>query len=224
VLSTAPRYRRIQRLPLLERKARLMMVGSFVRLAAAAAFCALLAGCAGTPSSSYDDAGVTTPDMPLQCVPYARDHSHVALYGDAYTWWNQAAGRFARSASPKAGAVMVLGSYAGPNRAHLAVVREIVDAREIRIDHANWLDDGAIYVNDPVRDVSLDNDWSQVRVYNVKAEAWGSRTYSVQGFIGPDGADPQTLHLAQNPPSATPQTDEIGALIASNQDSEDENN
>jgi surface antigen len=200
------------------------MVGSFVRLAAAAAFCALLAGCAGAPSSSYDDAGVTVPDTPLQCVPYARDHSQIALYGDAYTWWDQAAGRFARGASPKAGAVMVLNGYAGPGRAHVAVVREIVDAREIRIDHANWLDDGAIYVGDPVRDVSPDNDWSQVRVYNLKTEAWGGRIYSVQGFIGPDGADPQAMHLARNQPSASEQTDEIGALIEGDSDLADENN
>ena len=200
------------------------MVGSFVRLAAVAAFCALLAGCAGTPPSSYDAADVTVPDMPLQCVPYARDHSRVALYGDAYTWWDQAAGRFARGASPKEGAVMVLNGYAGPDRAHLAVVREIVDARDIRVDHANWLDDGTIYVDDPVRDVSPDNDWSQVRVYNVRTGAWGGKIYPVQGFIGPDSPDPQTLQLAQNPPSARPQTDEIGALIGADPDSEDGNN
>ncbi|MGC9955091.1 MAG: CHAP domain-containing protein [Rhizomicrobium sp.] len=167
---------------------------------------------------------MTVPGSPLQCVPYARAHSQVALYGDAYTWWDQAAGRFARGASPKVGAVMVLGGYAGPHRAHVAVVREIVDARDIRVDHANWLDDGAIYVNDPVRDVSFDNDWSQVRIYNVKAAAWGARIYSVQGFIGPDAPDPQALHLAQNPPSGDRQSDEIGALIAADPDAADADN
>jgi hypothetical protein len=99
-----------------------------------------------------------------------------------------------------------------------------VDAREIRIDHANWLDDGAIYVGDPVRDVSPDNDWSEVRVFNLKTRAWGGRIYAVQGFIGPDGADPQAMHLARNQPSASGQTDEIGALIESEPDSADENN
>ena len=206
------------------------MVESFVRFAAAAAFCALLAGCAGAPSPSYNDtdhdADVTMPGSPLQCVPYARTHSGVALYGDAYTWWDQAAGRFARGPSPKAGAVMVLDGYAGPNRAHVAVVREIVDARDIRVDHANWLDDGAIYLNDPVRDVSPDNDWSQVRIYHVKTAAWGARIYSVQGFIGPDapGPDAQTVHLAQNPPSGARPGDEIGTLIAADPAPADENN
>lgn len=202
------------------------MVGSFVRLAAAAAFCALLAGCAGAPSSSFssgdDGADIAVPASPLQCVPYARAHSRIALYGDAYTWWDQAAGRFARNAFPKAGSVMVLNGYAGPNRAHLAVVREVANGREIRVDHANWLDDGAITLNDPVRDVSPDNDWSQVRVYNAKAQAWGTRIYAVQGFIGPDGPDPQAQDVAQNPPA--PRSDDIGALIADDPDPEEPDN
>ncbi len=31
---------------------------------------------------------------PLQCVPYAREHSGVKIYGDAYTWWDKAAGKY----------------------------------------------------------------------------------------------------------------------------------
>jgi surface antigen len=129
---------------------------------------------------------INTPDKPLQCVPYARQVSNVKLWGDAYTWWDQAAGKFERGAMPKQGAVMVLNGYAGANRAHLAVVREVVSEREIKVDHANWLDDGAIYVDDPVVDVSPTNDWTQVRVWNIRASAWGRRVYPVQGFIGPD--------------------------------------
>ena len=121
---------------------------------------------------------------PLQCVPYARDHSSVKIHGDAYTWWDQAAGKYQRSSLPSDGAVMVLNNYAGPARGHVAVVRALVGPREIRVDHANWLDDGSIYVNDPVEDVSSDNDWSLVRVYNLKAGAWGGKIYPVQGFIG----------------------------------------
>jgi surface antigen len=183
------------------------MVGSFVRFAAAAAFSAFLAGCVGSSDRdrSFEGGSVATPDTPLQCVPYARSRSQIALRGDAYTWWDQAAGRYARNAAPSEGSVMVLYGYAGPNRAHLAVVREIVGARDIRVDHANWLDDGAIYEDDPVRDVSADNDWTQVRVYNLKAGAWGSRIYPVQGFIGPGGADDEPLRLAQ---SSTPKASE----------------
>ncbi len=58
------------------------------------------------------------------------------------------------------------------------------------MDHANWLDDGSIFINDPVMDVSEDNDWSAVRVWNIKTGAWGGNTYPVQGFILPSGRSP----------------------------------
>ncbi len=86
---------------------------------------------------------------------------------------------------PESGAVLVLTDYAGPERGHLAVVRSLVSSREIRVDHANWLGDGAIYLDDPVADVSENNDWSQVRVWNIRTGGWGTRIYPVQGFIGP---------------------------------------
>ena len=166
-----------------------------VMLAGAAA---LLAGCVGTediyhvppPPPSPSFARQIPPQQtlgPLQCVPYARDHSTVKLYGDAWTWWDQAAGKFPREVSPESGAVMVLTDYAGPERGHVAVVRAQLSSREIRVDHANWLGDGAIYLGDPVWDVSTNNDWSAVKVWNVKTGAWGVRIYPVQGFIGPAG-------------------------------------
>ncbi|HUO99543.1 MAG TPA: CHAP domain-containing protein [Rhizomicrobium sp.] len=182
-------------------------MGSFVRLAAAALFCAALAACTTTPPSSYGydrDYGTVarpaprSPGSVLQCVPYAREHSGIALYGDAWTWWDQADGRYARAPTPSQGSVLVLFNYAGSERAHLAVVRDILDSRTIRVDHANWLDDGAIFVNDPVRDVSPDNDWSQVRVFNFRTGAWGARNYPVQGFIGP-GPDASPVLTASAP-------------------------
>jgi hypothetical protein len=126
----------------------------------------------------------TANDGPLQCVPYARDHSGIRIFGDAYTWWDQAAGRYTRSSLPREKAVIVFIHYAGNQRAHVAVVRQIISAREIRIDHANWFDDGKIYVNDPVEDVSMGNDWSLVRVWNMRAGSWG-KAYDVRGFIWP---------------------------------------
>ena len=134
---------------------------------------------------------------PLQCVPYAREHSQVKIVGDAWTWWDQAAGKYERGGNPASGAVMVLYNYAGPQHGHVAVVRKIVSAREIRVDHANWLNDGSIYVNNPVVDVSAANDWSAVRVFNIQTGAWGSKIYPVQGFIGgmPDPVDPDIAPL-----------------------------
>lgn len=173
------------------------MVGTKARLAAAAVLCSGLAGCVS--SSNYDSDGgrwappqqaVRTPrgDI-LQCVPYARDHSGVKIWGDAYLWWDKAEGRYAKRYDPSEGAVMVLNNYAGPNRGHVAIVREVISGREIRVDHANWLDDGTIFTDDPVRDVSAANDWSLVRVFNMRLGTWGTKAYPVQGFIGPDHGD-----------------------------------
>ena len=50
----------------------------------------------------------------LQCVPYAREHSEIKITGDAWTWWDKAAGKYERGANPATGAVMVLFNYAGP--------------------------------------------------------------------------------------------------------------
>ncbi len=170
------------------------------KLAAAALFALSLEGCA-SDVTDYSQApmprehGQTAVEndghKPLQCVPYARAHSAIKIYGDAYTWWDKAAGKYPRSALPEPGAVMVLNNYAGADRAHVAVVRRIVGAREIRVDHANWLDDGSIYINNPVEDVSSTNDWSLVRVYNLKTGGWGTKLYPVQGFIAAaDGPAP----------------------------------
>jgi hypothetical protein len=100
---------------------------------------------------------------------------------------------------------MVLTGYAGPERGHVAVVRNIISTREIRVDHANWLDDGAIYLNDPVEDVSAENDWSEVRVYNIKTGGWGGKVYLVQGFIG--GVDGDAVPQQRKAPDLIAQND-----------------
>jgi surface antigen len=168
------------------------------KLALGALFALGLEGCA-TSVMTYDeppmppepDQAVVENGTPLQCVPYAREQSGIDIHGDAYTWWDKAAGKYPRGSLPEPGTVMVLHNYAGPTHGHLAVVRQVVSPREIRVDHANWLNDGSIYVNDPVQDVSDSNDWSVVRVFNLRAGAWGSRLYPVQGFIGAWGREQQ---------------------------------
>ncbi|MDB5735672.1 MAG: hypothetical protein JWP16_1131 [Alphaproteobacteria bacterium] len=124
------------------------------------------------------------PGKPLQCVPYAREHSKIKIFGDANTWWDKADGKYPRGSAPAVGAVMVLHDYAHGDHGHVAVVRTLVSAREIRVDHANWLNDGSVYVNNPVMDVSDANDWSTVRVFNIKTGGWGIKLFPVQGFIG----------------------------------------
>jgi surface antigen len=181
------------------------MVGlRFLRLATAVAFCLSVAACASAPDDFYSDNASSrahrhhehivqaeTPSTPLQCVVYARQRTGINIRGDAADWWERAAGKYARGKDPILGSILVLTGYAGPHRSHLAVVTAMVSDREIRIDHANWFDDGSILRNDPVIDVSPDNDWSEVRVYNPRTEALGGRTYLVQGFIGPGHDGPE---------------------------------
>lgn len=161
------------------------------KIAAIAAVAFSMAACASAPVRGElalvrgDGAKLVTPAKPTSCVPFARDQSGVALYGDAYTWWDQARGRYERESEPHSGAVMVLANYSGPKRGHVAVVRRVVSSREIRVDHANWMNDGRLYLNTPVIDVSAGNDWSQVRVWNTRDGSLGATAYSVQGFILP---------------------------------------
>jgi surface antigen len=176
------------------------------KLAAAALFALSLEGCASNvmdysemPREPGQARVENDGHKPLQCVPYAREHSAIKIYGDAYTWWDKAAGKYPRGTLPEPGAVMVLNNYAGPKRGHVAVVRQVMGAREIRVDHANWLDDGSIYINNPVEDVSGDNDWSVVRVYNLKTGGWGGRLYPVQGFIEPANRVPDRDNSAERP-------------------------
>lgn len=222
-----------------------MLLADPWRYAAIVAVCALLAGCstldgvaplhsdrsysrgddatvpagpAEDPTLYPDDDRDSAPALvagAVQCVPYVRAHSSVDIHGDAYTWWEKAAGVYERNSAPVEGAVMVMVGYAGKHRAHVAIVRRLVTPREIRIDHANWLNDGAIYVNDPVIDVSPDNDWSQVKVWNIRSGTWGTKTYALRGFIGPGQASPMVSS------SANPQDDPIARQIAASDSAND---
>lgn len=166
----------------------------------------VLAGCASTPApvtsrwpgshrppAPWDntDAGlaayglprVLADTAPLQCVPFARSASGIEIYGDAVTWWEQAAGRYPRSNLPAPGSVLVLEGYNDASRGHVAVVTNIVSQRVIRVDQANWLNGGEISLNVPVLDVSPNNDWSEVRVWHIPGGHWGGRIYRAEGFI-----------------------------------------
>jgi hypothetical protein len=162
------------------------------------------------PDDDNASAPATVP-AGLECVPYAREHSSINIHGDAYTWWDKAAGVYARGNEPLMGAVMVLVNYAGRRHAHVAVVSRMVSPREIRIDHANWLNDGAIYVNDPVIDVSDANDWSQVKVWNIRTGSWGTKVYTVKGFIGPGPVNANPVVAAYHPSLSDPIARQIAA-------------
>lgn len=137
------------------------------------------------PSFQGDEPRVADYGARLQCVPYARNASGIEIYGDANTWWVQAEGRYPRSSQPAPGSVFVIRGYNTDRRGHVAVVTHIDSSRLIRVDQANWLNNGEISVGVPVLDVSPNNDWSEIRVWHIPGNHWGGRTYQTQGFIHP---------------------------------------
>ena len=125
--------------------------------------------------------------MSLQCVPYARSVSGIQIYGDAHTWWGQAAGKYARGSSPRVGAVMAFKPYGRMELGHVAAVSRIVDSRTVLLRHANWspINGARGQIENDVRaiDVSPNNDWSKVRVWFAPLQGLGGTAWPVQGFI-----------------------------------------
>jgi len=125
----------------------------------------------------------------LQCVPFARAESGVDIRGNAGTWWAQAEGQYERGDEPREGAVMAFAGSRGMPIGHVAVVKKIVNDREVLIDHANWSPingrRGQIERNVRVVDVSSAGDWSMVRVWYAPIGDLGLRANPVQGFIYP---------------------------------------
>jgi len=128
---------------------------------------------------------VVTRGHRLQCVPFVREATGIEIRGNANRWWDLAKGHYERSRQPEEGAILVMRGWRTDRHGHVAVVKEILDDRTIVIDHANWLNDGKIYLNAPVRDESPKNDWSKVRVWYTPGEQWGHRVYAAKGFIYP---------------------------------------
>ena len=98
----------------------------------------------------------------LQCVPYARQVTGIQLFGDAHTWWDQAA------------------------------VSRVIDSRTVLLRHANWspINGRRGQIENGVRaiDVSPDNDWSEVRVWFAPLQALGTTRWPINGFIYPQKA------------------------------------
>jgi hypothetical protein len=126
---------------------------------------------------------VETPLHRLFCVEYARMRSGLAVFGDAKHWWERARNLYARVSHPVEEAVMVFSGSKRLRRGHVAVVTEIVSPREIIVDQANWQNRGEIDHATPVLDVSKNNDWSLVRVWDIPSGTFGSRVYPISGFI-----------------------------------------
>ena len=138
-----------------------------------------LAGCGGHVHTA--GRGVASND---ECAPFAREVTGIQLYGDAASWWDQAAGQYRRTGQPAAGGVLVFRRSARLPSGHVSVVARLVSDREIRVTQANWVHH-RITRDEPVVDVSPGNDWSRVRVWWAPSDALGVSVYPTYGFILP---------------------------------------
>jgi hypothetical protein len=126
---------------------------------------------------------VETPLRRLFCVEYARMRSGLTVFGDAKYWWERARNLYARASRPVEEAVMVFAGSQRLKRGHVAVVTEILGPRQIIVDQANWQNKGEIDHATPVLDVSPRNDWSKVRVWDIRSGTFGAHVYAISGFI-----------------------------------------
>src|SRR5579863_1557304 len=123
--------------------------------------------------------------VPVECAPFARALSGVRLWGEAADWWPEAAGRYERGETPSVGSVLVLYRSGRLPSGHVAVVSQVVGRREILVTQANWVR-GRVSEDQPVIDVSEENDWSLVRVWWPPVGQMGISEYAAYGFIRSD--------------------------------------
>lgn len=160
---------------------------------------ALLGSLAAAAVMTFAPVTGAVADTYWQCVPFARLLSGVQIYGDAWTWWKQAVGKYDTGTAPKAGAVLCFKPSGKMRLGHVAVVSQVLTDRVIQISHANWSriggTRGQIEKDVTVIDVSPGGDWSQVKVWYDPVRDLGSSTYPTHGFIYQDA---QAQRVASN--------------------------
>ena len=139
----------------------------------------LLAACVG---GQGPDANYVGGRVMLECVPFARALSGVALTGTADGWWDAAADRYRRSSRPEPGSVLVFRASDRLPSGHVAVVSDVIARRKIVVTQANWVHH-RITLDQAVIDISPDNDWSSVRVFWPPSNGMGAGEYPTYGFI-----------------------------------------
>lgn len=148
------------------------------------AMAALLAGCGSSTRTASPSGGASTRVPGINCAPFARELSGIALYGEADSWWHTAAGRYRRDDRPAPGSVLVFRRSSRLRSGHVSVVTKVVSARQILVTQANWVP-GHVDEDQLVVDVSPSNDWSEVRVWYPPTDTLGIHVYSAHGFIHP---------------------------------------
>ena len=120
----------------------------------------------------------------LTCAPFARELSGIALYGEAASWWEGAAGRYGRGSRPEVGGVLVFRTSSRLPSGHVSVVSRVINARQIEVIQANWVPE-QLDQDQLVVDVSERNDWTEVRVWYPPTNQIGTHTYAAYGFVLP---------------------------------------
>lgn len=120
----------------------------------------------------------------ISCVPYARQVSGIMVAGNAWQWWDNADGLYARGDRPEVGSVLNFRANGRMRLGHVAVVTQVMNSREVTVDHANWPGGGRGGVSHDVSvvDVSEANNWTAVRVEIGRDGEFGS-VYPTYGFI-----------------------------------------
>lgn len=158
-----------------------------------------LAACASSRPITGPNTAAATHYSGITCAPFARELSAVALYGDAYTWWSAAAGRYKRSSQPQVGAVLVLRREGRLPSGHVAVVSRVLSPRQVQLIQANWVAD-EVTEDQLAVDVSPRNDWTEVRMWWPMTDRLGSHAYAAYGFIlSPLPATHDVLRRATRP-------------------------
>jgi surface antigen len=190
---------------------------------------------------AFSSGGAARADTYWECASFARVFSGIQIFGDAWTWWNKAAGAYSRGATPQAGSVLVFKPNGAMSLGHVAVVSQVLTDRVIQVTHANWSiiagNRGKVEKDVTVVDVSPKGDWSQVKVWYDPVRDLGSTVYPTYGFIYQKAqgaaksaaqqvavaAAQAALSASQSPSGATGEvmavaaesTDRIAALIQS---------
>lgn len=155
-----------------------------------------------------------------ECVPFARQASGIQIYGDAWTWWDQAEGRYQRGHAPKVGAVLAFSKSARLPLGHVAVVSRVVEKRVIMVTHANWSrfdgERGHAEQDVTLFDASSQGDWSLVKVWYRDRNGLGTSIYPAHGFIygAPAAGAPKGQSKARPSPELSARhPDYVGSLI-----------
>jgi surface antigen len=195
-----------------------------MRVTLSIALAALAFGCSAVPAfaDAADGFDASTGELQpyIQCVPYVREVTGIRIYGDAWTWWGQAEGRYARGHTPQVGAVMAFEPHGRMRLGHVAAVSRVIDSRTVLLRHANWspIDGHRGQIEDNVEavDVSPNNDWSEVRVWYAPIHDLGTTAWPVAGFIYPDRdmRPPLQIAKADRPNPITPSREFLTAFAS----------